>query len=265
MNRSSRPMKSPYVEDLPGERRVTTVVVHRRVVEPRGLLGLLVARVEERRVGEGAGVQLGPLRRRLGDVVAVVERLPGGVLVREGLLRAVGVLLLLVVDDVGGVVGDDVEEDLHPLGVGRRDEGLHVGVGAEVRVDLGEVGDPVAVVAGALLAGPSLDGLVLEARRQPDGRGAHVLDVVQLLGDALEVATVVEALVGRVEPGGQRPPGETAEVVGLRPVREAVGHDEVEALAGQRRPQRVLGQPRSAGVVSSATTGEKVTWWVVSS
>ena len=134
-----------------------------------------------------------------------------------------------------------------PLGVGRVDEGLHVGVGAEVGVDLREVGDPVAVVAGALLAGTALDRLVLEARRQPDRRGAHVLDVVEPLGDALEVTTVVEALVGRVEPRGQRAAREAADVVGRRPVREAVGHDEVEALAGEWRAQRVRGQPPVGG------------------
>ena len=47
------------------------------------------------------------------------------------------------------MVGDDVEEDLHAAVVGEVDEGLQLGVGAQVRVDLREVGDPVAVVAGA--------------------------------------------------------------------------------------------------------------------
>ena len=38
---------------------------------------------------------------------------------------------------------------------------LEVGVGAQVRVDLGEVGDPVAVVAGRLGAGVPWTGLFL--------------------------------------------------------------------------------------------------------
>ena len=61
------------------------------------------------------------------------------------------------------------------------DERLELGVGAEVRVDLREVGDPVAVVAGALGAGRALHGLVLERRRHPDRRRAEALDVVELL------------------------------------------------------------------------------------
>jgi hypothetical protein len=77
------------------------------------------------------------------------------------------------------VVGDDVEVDLHPLGMRAVDQGTQIGVAAEVRVDLGEVGDPVAVVARRR-AVFQLDRLVLEARREPDRRGAEALDVVDL-------------------------------------------------------------------------------------
>ena len=73
-----------------------------------------------------------------------------------------------------------------------------VGVGAEVRVDLGEVGDPVAVVAGRRPV-LELDGLVLEDRGQPDRVGAEALDVVEPRAQAGQVAAVVEALAGRVE------------------------------------------------------------------
>nr|WP_233354229.1 hypothetical protein [Phycicoccus elongatus] len=131
------------------------------------------------------------------------------------------------------MVGDDVEEDLHALLVGGVDEGLHFGVGAQVRVDLGEVGDPVAVVTRRFLAGLALDRLVLEARRQPDGRRAHALDVVEFLRDAGKVTTVVERLVAGVEAGREFAAGQAAVVVGGVAVGEAVGHDEVEALLGQ--------------------------------
>ena len=67
-------------------------------------------------------------------------------------------------------------------------------VGAQVGVDLGEVRDPVAVVAGRFVL--RLDRLVLEAGRQPDGRGAQALDVVDLVQEPVEVAAVVEALFG---------------------------------------------------------------------
>ena len=52
---------------------------------------------------------------------------------------------------------------------------------------------------------------------------------------ALEVAAVVEALVGRVEAGCQPVAGQAAVVVGRVAVGEPVGHDEVEVLVGDRR------------------------------
>jgi len=245
---------------LTRERRVAAVVVERHVVEPGGRLGVLVARVQERRVREG-DLRV-HLRELPAHVVAVVEGLARGVLVREVLLRPVRVLAPLVVDDVGGVVRDDVEEDLHPLAVGGVDERLHVGVRAEVGVDRGEVGDPVAVVAGALLAGRPLHGLVLEARGEPDGRRAQALDVVELARQALEVAAVVEGLVGGVEAGLQPGSGEPAGVVAGVAVGEPVGHDEVEPLAGERRPQRVGGQllvgRRRGGVDVERREGDQV-------
>jgi hypothetical protein len=51
---------------------------------------------------------------------------------------------------------------------GRRRSARQVGVGAEVRVDLGEVGDPVAVVAGARVRRVPCTGLFLNDGRQPD-------------------------------------------------------------------------------------------------
>jgi hypothetical protein len=145
------------------------------------------------------------------------------------------------------VVGDDVEVDLHPAPVRGVDERAQVLVGAEVRVDLGEVGDPVAVVAGALVL--LLHRLVLEAGREPDRGRAEAPDVVDPLEQALEVAAVVEAApLGReagltvLDAGRQ-----AAVVVRAVPVLEAVGHHEVEALVGHRRPQRVLRLTRPCG------------------
>jgi hypothetical protein len=48
-----------------------------------------------------------------------------------------------------------------------------------VRVDVGEIRDPVTVVAGGLVARASLHGFILIYRAQPDGRGSQALDVVQ--------------------------------------------------------------------------------------
>ncbi len=232
---------------LADEGRVTPVVVQRGVVEPGRRLGRLVGlggedrRVRERvlrelRVGGGGAGRGGVGGGGLVDRHAVLVQH------RVRALGAVGVLLLRVVDDVGGVVGDDVEEDLEAPGVRLRDQLLELVVGAEVRVDLGEVGDPVAVVARGGVRPGALDGLVLEDRRHPDRGGAEVLDVVELLDQAFQVATVVEALVGGVEAVVQPGTRDATGVVAGVPVREAVGQDEVELLAGQFVPRRGGGE-----------------------
>src|SRR5262249_3563404 len=82
--------------------------------------------------------------------------------------------------------------------------------------------------------------------RHPDGGGAEPLDVVEPFGEALEVAALVEALVGGVVAGGQAGTGQTAAVVGGVPVGETVRHDEVELLAGVVVP-RGLGRGPRAG------------------
>ena len=222
---------------LAGEGRVAPVVVEPDVVEPERLLQLLLAGLELRGEGEGrVRVELGEGVRA--GVVAVVEGVAVGVAVGLGVLRDVrrtGVLL--EADHVGGVVGDDVEEHLDAALVRGLDETGQLGVRAEVGVDLGEVGDPVAVVAGRAVLG--LHCLVLEDRREPDRLGAEALEVVELLPQAGDVATVVVALGGRVEPGGLAVAGEAAHVVAGVAVVEAVTHHEVEVLVGEVRAQRV--------------------------
>ena len=234
------------------ERRVAAVVVHRRVVEPRGGLGGGVLGAGERgrdREGRG-GVQLGEVVGA--HEVAVVEGLPGRVEVGLGVLGHVGGRPRRL-DHVGGVVGDDVEEHLHTAGVGGVDELAHLLVGAQVRVDAGEVGRPVAVVGRRLLPGRPLHRSVHEGRRQPQRGRAEALDVVEVLDQAAQVAAVVEALVGRVEAVGQPVAGDAAGVVGGVAVGEAVGHDEVEPLAGQGRAQGVR---RVVGVDGGGRAGQ---------
>ena len=225
---------------LSGERRVAAVVVVARVVEPvRDLDGRIGGCAEHRGVGERRGrVELG--ERRSAGEVAIVELVAGCVEVGRGGLVDVGVLAFVVVDDVGRVVRDDVEEHLDAAGVGRVDQVLELLVRPEVGVDLGEVGDPVAVVRGAGVRTRALHRLVLERRREPDGGRAEAGDVVELGRHTGDVTAVVEALVRRVEPGDQRAAGEVPAVVGRIAVGEAVGHHEVEALACQ-----VLAQGRT--------------------
>jgi hypothetical protein len=222
-------------------------VVERHVVEPGRDLELALALVEHRRVREA---RLRIERREGGRAgeVAVVEDGAGRVAVRLDVLGDVRLPRALgVADHVGRVVGDDVEVDLHPPPMGGVHERAQVLVRAEVRVDLREVGDPVAVVAGALVLG--LDGLVLEARRQPDRVGAEPADVVDPVQQALQVAAVVVAARRRVEAGDRLLRRQAAVVVRRVAVLEPVRHDEVEGLVGHRRAQRVprVGAARGGG------------------
>ena len=130
-----------------------------------------------------------------------------------------------------------------PLAWAAFDQLLQLRVGAEVRIDLGEVGDPVTVVSGARRRLPvPCTGLFLKIGASQMAVVPEALDVVELRGQSLEVAAVVEALVGRVEPGRRPAAGEAAGVVGGVAVGEAVGHDEVVLLAGQPGPVAERGE-----------------------
>ena len=82
---------------------------------------------------------------------------------------------------VGGVVDDELGDDADAAVVRGLDEGLEVPGHAVGRIDAAVVGDVVAVVA-------QRRGI---ERHHPDRRGAEVLDVVELLRDAGEVADAV--------------------------------------------------------------------------
>jgi hypothetical protein len=111
-----------------------------------------------------------------------------------------------------------------------------VRVAAQMRVDLGEVSDPVSVVPGrrAVL---QLNRLVLEARRQPDRCRAQALDVVQLREQTRQIASVVEALLRRIKAGDQWIRTQTTGVVGGIAVGESIFHNKVERLVRHRLPQ----------------------------
>jgi hypothetical protein len=144
---------------LPGEGRVAAVVVEADVVQPRRHLDVLLVGRHARVVAERGEVVRGRARRlagrrerrerRAAGELPVVEHRAVGALVGPLVLRHVAHAgALLIPDDVRGVVGDDVEVDLDPARVGGLDQCREVVVGPQVRVDLREVGDPVAVVAG---------------------------------------------------------------------------------------------------------------------
>jgi hypothetical protein len=147
------------------------------------------------------------------------------------------------------VVGDDVQIDLEAPRVGGVDEGLQLGLRAEVRIHVGEVGDPVAVIAGGLLTRRPLHDLVPEDRPQPDRRRAQALDVVEPGRQAGQVAAMIETLVRRIEAGLQAIAGETPAIIGQVAVGEPVRQDEIDHLVpgraieiGRADDRRGLGQ-----------------------
>ena len=159
---SSSPKKSPMVELSPLKRRVAAVVIVDRVVQPLGNLDVLLPGRHERRIGvvgarEFREVLLGLVRRGIAeeapiDLLARDSAAPRVGIVRTRAVRTGARRALAVVDDVGRVIDDDVQVQLHAAGVNGLREGVHIRVGAEMRIDARKIGDPVAVIAGGLMA-----------------------------------------------------------------------------------------------------------------
>ena len=250
--------------ELAAEGRVAAVVIIDRVVEPGRNLDVALGR----RNAHGVGVIRIAKPREVGSAAVFLTGEPGvdgcAVDASAALVRIVGdaaigtvelVAALGELDDVGGVVDDDVHVELHAARVHGVDQRLEVRVGPEVRVDLREVGDPVAVIAGAFVARRPLNCLVLEDRRNPDGRRTKPLDIVEALHQALEVAAVVEALRGRIEAGHQATSRQPATVVRGIAVLEAVRQNEIDdfvlrqarAIVGDLRRSRADASHRPTG------------------
>src|SRR3546814_20990494 len=107
------------------------------------------------------------------------------------------------------MVDEDVHIDRHPARMRGIDQRLEIRIGAKMRVDLREIGHPIAVIARALLPHRSLHHLVPEHRRQPDRRRAERLYIIAPPDHAYEVADAAKALVAWVLAGGQPVPFET--------------------------------------------------------
>ena len=117
------------------------------------------------------------------------------------------------------MVGDHVHHNLEPFAVCL----LHVfavqAVAAEAGIDVVVVGAGVAVVGAP-------GGVVLQQRGAPDGRGAQVTDVVQVIDDSAKVSAVAGAgvlPVGFFHRGVRTVNGRVA-------VRETVRDNEVQKV-----------------------------------
>ena len=215
---------------LSPEGAVAPVVVHRHVVQPRGSLGVRLVRRHERHVRKapfrGKPREGGRGRQAVvGDGVRVKGG-AGGVAVGRLLHRAV-VVPVRVLDDIGGMVDDNVQVDAQAPGMGLCHEFPELGLRAEVGVDLREVEDPVPVVAGRA----GLEGLVSERGGDPDGRGPDSLDVVELRREPDKVAAMEVGDPRGIKAARVGPARDSARVVGPGAVGEAVGQHEVGHLA----------------------------------
>ncbi len=132
------------------------------------------------RAGEGGAPVVGLL-----SVFALPPdvEVPLGVLLGLAALHKPGML-------VGGVVDHQVHDDFQSPGVGLGQQAVEVGHGAELLHDGLVVADVVAVVV--------IGGAV--HRGEPDNVDAQLLDVVQLAGDAGQIADAVS--VGIAEAAG---------------------------------------------------------------
>ena len=97
-----------------------------------------------------------------------------------------GVDLAEIITNWGGVVGNDVNHDVHSLSVGSVDEVLEVLLGSKVGVDLLPVSGPVAVVSSIKVVNDGGD---------PNGVEAHALNVVKVVLDSLPGASAIVAEV----------------------------------------------------------------------
>ena len=244
---------------------VAAIMVVDRIVEPCGHFDVPLRLGHHGGVGEARIGQLGPVfwaviivaREVRVDPLTLGPAKGGKRIVR---LAAIGIVAARILDHVGGVVGDDVHIDLHPARVRRIDEGLEFGIGAQMRVDRGEVGHPIAVVARALVTRRALHRLVLEDRREPDRGDAEPLDIVELLGQALQIAAVVEAAMGRVVAAFEPVRRIAAGIVGRIAIGEAVGQDEVDHLVLRQALARCGGwllRERGGGNAEQAGCGEQ--------
>ncbi len=129
---------------------------------------------------------------------------------------------------VARVVHHHVQDNPHAALVGLVHQGLQVLLVAVVGVNPGEVQGPVAVIGVegevALLAAADEAVNLLHHGGDPDGVDAELLDVVELLGQPLEVAAV---------PGGHLVLSiflaAEAVIIGRIAVVEAVGQQEIDA------------------------------------
>ena len=107
---------------------------------------------------------------------AVETKIAETFLVGAGVAR---VMALAVLDHVGGVVGNNIEENFDAFFMGALDQRFQILVSAEVGIDPGKIQGPITVIAGGGAVGVGLNRFVFEDRPHPDRGDAHVPQIIQ--------------------------------------------------------------------------------------
>ncbi len=236
--------------------RVAAIVIEARIVEPAGLLHPLLAR---RHIG-GIGVAgIGQPGEVFGsaDMIAGKARIdrragqPAFCLIGIIGARPIGAGRAFAVQDhIGRVVGDDVHIDLDAAPVRGVDQRAKLCLGAEMRIDGGEIGHPIAVIAGALAPLGPLHRLVAEHRSQPDRRRAQPLNIIEPRRQPAQIAALKKALVRRIEARDLARAGQATPVIAGIAIFEPVGKQEIDQLvfgrAGAQPGERIgVRRPRA--------------------
>ncbi len=153
------------------------------------------------------------------------------------------------------MIQDDVENDVDASGVGSVHQRAQVVAGAEVRIHIKKVLDPIAVIG-------LLEGDLLENRPHPDSRHAHPPQIAKLGRETLQVASdehsasvapacgigwgldripVIDARIERRRSSGGNFVAGVVAIALLLAVREPVGQQEAKHLVfpGQRRGMKL--------------------------
>ena len=230
---------------------------------PHGIVrpGVAVTGRVDRAEGDiGFTEGVAPAGHRVGS--AVPARVHGEVAVL--VLGGIAIRVELIAEYVAAVIEDDVQDDADAVrmsGIHQVDEIL---AGAEVRVDIEEILDAVAMV------GVGVRGHLLEHRADPDGRHTEALEVADLVLQSLQRAT--QPLVAGVGPGG---PVRRVGVVGeaewrraaagiqisrviaealLASIGEAIEHQEIKHLVFPGGWRRCVAGPTQGGPVDVMQT-----------
>ena len=223
-------------------------MIEDRIVKPRRNFALGFSWRHHHGVSIRSVSQFGEIRQRL-NAISFKSSIDSRSILGAPLIRKIGPVTIrtaaiwafTIADDVGCMVGNDVHIDFHATPMSGGDEGLEVCIGAEMRVNLGEVRDPIAVISRCLLTGRALHRLVLKDGCKPNRCCPKTLDIVQPIDQALEIATVIEGLLGWIKACLKAIPCKATSVITRVASFEPVGQQKINNLIFRQALAKAVG------------------------